>query len=262
MENLNAANFINEFYSAWRYLKTGSEGWDARFGPNRCRKMRTRDINSLLERLITVSVGKRKAAQAARWIHLDLHLMPLRFALNVRRIKPDRVLMSKLQGDARAYLDELRLVISVREERSASGHASNFFEHRTPKPRQRVACRVGDPNRVNLNIRFFNPVAKLLVGISAVIVLPVRDYQQRLLGVTALLDLFNGDVCRIVERCRAMGRDEHQMAKHAIARNREVLNQLRPIVERDQEEVVILVRSLDESPKRANRPVDALLHRA
>src|SRR2546426_7704672 len=105
-------------------------------------RMRAEDNDLLLERLITVSISEREAAQTTRWIHLHLYLVPLRFALNVCWIKSDRVLMSKLQRDARADLHQLRFVVSVWEEGAPSGHPSNLFKHRTPKSRQRVARRV------------------------------------------------------------------------------------------------------------------------
>ena len=51
--------------------------------------MRLRSKGLLLKRLIPVSVGKRQPAESSRGIHLYLHLMPLGFALNVRRIESD-----------------------------------------------------------------------------------------------------------------------------------------------------------------------------
>ena len=76
-----------------------------------------------------------------------------------------------------------------------------------------------------------------------------------------LRDLFDGQISRVVERRRAFGVDEHQVADNLLARSREILHQLGAVVEADQEEIVVVVRGLHEAAQRLDRPHDALFHR-
>ena len=113
-----------------------------------------------------------------------------------------------------------------------------------------------------MDVRFLDSVSQLLVGVSAVVILTVGDYQQRLLGLATLLDLFNRDVGGVVKRSRPVWTREHKVPENAVTRGREVLHELRAIVETDQEKIVVSVRGLDEPAQRANGSANTLFHRA
>jgi len=86
--------------------------------------------------------------------------------------------MAKLERDPGADLDELRFVIGIGKESASAGHSRDFFQNRTAKSRERIA-RIFDAYSVDLNVGFFDPLAQLVICIPAVIVLPIRDNQQR-----------------------------------------------------------------------------------
>src|SRR5262245_55341014 len=108
--------------------------------------------------------------------------------------------MPKLERDSRAYLDQFRLIVGIREERAAAGHPRDLLEDRTSKAGKRIIDRIRYPDSVDLNVGFLHSVAQLFVCITAVVILTVRDYQQRFLVVAPLLDLLNTDVCCVVKR--------------------------------------------------------------
>src|SRR4030095_4477855 len=145
--------------------------------------------------------------------------------------------MPELQSDPSAYLNKLRLVIGVREKRSAPGHTRYLFKHGAPEASERIARRIGYSYRVDLHVSFFDSITKLLVGISAVVILAVRDDQQRLLGVAALLNLLDGDVGGIVKGCGSMCVREHQVPENGVTGCSEVLHKLRAIIKCYQKEV-------------------------
>src|SRR5882724_7803909 len=214
----------------------------------------------LPERLIPFSVTQRQPAKSSRRIHFHLNLMPFCFASDISRIEANRILVPKLQCDSRAYLDKFRLVVVVREECAAAGHPRNLFEYRTPVAGERIIIRVRNTYRIDLHVRFFDDVSKLLIRIAAVVVLTVRDYQERPLWVAALLNLFNADVGGVVKCGRTVWIREHQVAEDAVSRCGEVLYQLCAIVECYQEEIIVIVRGLDEPAQREKGPVNALSH--
>src|SRR5437667_11061000 len=133
-------------------------------------------VSLLLKRWIPVSIRERKPAKTSRWIHLYLNLVPFRFAGDIGRIEAHGILMAKLQCDSRAYLDKFRLIISVGAECAAAGHPVHSFQYPTPKARERIVDRIRNPDRIDLHVRLFDPVAKFFVSVAAVIVLSVRDY--------------------------------------------------------------------------------------
>src|SRR6185503_2273311 len=191
-----------------------------------------------LKRLIPVSVREGQPPQPSRRIYLDLYLVPLGFALDVRRIEPDRILVSQFQRYSCAYLDEFGFIVGIREEGASAGHPGDFFEDRAAKARQRIVGRIGYAYRVDLHVSFFDSVSQLLVGVAAVVILAVGDYQQRFLGLTPLLDLFNRQICCVVKRRRTVRVREHEVPEKVVARGGEVLNEFCSIVETDQEEIV------------------------
>ena len=192
-------------------------------------------------------------AESSRRIDLYLDLVPLGVASEVSRIKAKGILVPELECDSRTYFDKLRLVVGVREERASPGHSGDLLENRTPKARKRITGRVCYPNRIDLHIGFFDSVAKLLVRVAAIVVLTVGDYQKRFLCVTALLNFFNSEVSCIIKCGRAARVYEQQVAEKIVSRSGEVLHKLCAIVEADQEEIIVIVRSLDKPAQRANR---------
>src|SRR4030095_3198275 len=124
--------------------------------------------------------------------------------------------MPELQSDPSAYLNKLRLVIGVREKRSAPGHTRYLFKHGAPEASERIARRIGYSYRVDLHVSFFDSITKLLVGISAVVILAVRDYQKSFLRVTALLNFLDRDVGGVVKSSGAMSVREHQAPENAV----------------------------------------------
>src|ERR1700680_3283511 len=119
--------------------------------------------------------------------------------------------MSKLQRDSSARLDKLRFIVSIRKIRATAGHPRNLFEYRTTNARQVVIGGIGYSYSVNFDIRFLDPISKVLVSVAAVVVLAVGDNKERLLGMPALLGLLNCEVDRVVKRSRAVRLNEHQM---------------------------------------------------
>src|ERR1700730_308793 len=124
--------------------------------------------------------------------------------------------MPKLQRDSSACLDKLRFIVSVRKIRTTTGHPRDLFEYRTTNAGQLVIGRISYSYSVNLDIRFLDPIAKLLVSVAAVVVLAVGDYKDRLLGMPALLGFLNCEVGRVVKRSRAVRVNEHQMAENTV----------------------------------------------
>src|ERR1700730_11503564 len=141
--------------------------------------------------------------------------------------------MPKLQRDSSACLDKLRFIVSVRKIRATTGYPGDLFECRTTKANELVTGRISYSYRVNLDVRFLDPIAKLLVSVSAVVVLAVGDYKDRFPWVPALLGFLDCEVDRVVKRSRAVRVNEHQMAENPVPRGSEVLCQPGAVIESD-----------------------------
>src|SRR6185503_20848272 len=135
--------------------------------------------------LIAVPVRKSQPPESFWRIHLHLDLVPLGFARHISRIEPDGVLVAQLERYPGADFHQFRLIVSVWKEGAAPGHTGYLFKDRAAKAVERVGG-VGYPYGVDLHVRLFHQVAELLVCVAAVIVLAVRDDQQRFLYVSSL----------------------------------------------------------------------------
>src|SRR5262249_25418050 len=107
--------------------------------------------------------------------------------------------MTELQRYPSADLHKFRLVVTVGEESSSPRHSGDFLKHRTTKPGQRIVCRIGNSNRVNLHVSFLNAIAQFFVDIPAVVVLTIGNYQQRLFLLPTLLNFLDGYVSGVIK---------------------------------------------------------------
>src|SRR6185295_16184428 len=124
--------------------------------------------------------------------------------------------MTQLKGDARANLDQFGFVVGVGEERATASHSRDLFKNRAPKPGKRVVGRISYADSIDLDIRLFDSVAQLFVCVTAIVVLAVRYQQECFFGMPPLLNFFNRNVGRIVERSGTLRLYEHQMPKDIV----------------------------------------------
>src|SRR5215475_10923276 len=113
------------------------------------------------------------------------------------------VLMTKLQrnsGDAVFQID------FVRGEKGASaGHSRDLFQNGLAAHLFCAAAKqIGYSQGVNLNVSLFDNLAKLAVGIAAVVVHTVADDNQSFARVATLPDLFDRDIGGIVKSGAAL----------------------------------------------------------
>src|SRR5262245_6923739 len=195
-----------------------------------------------------------------RWFNIHLDLMPLAVALHVGRIVADAVLMPEFERDAGRGVFQLRA--RSREKSFAAGGLRYLLKDRLPLHVQRPACPAAyfdNPDAVNLHAGFLEQLAQFAVGVARGVVLTVRDQEYRVAAVTALLDLLDPQIRRVINRRLPLRIDQRELIGQRVAVG-ELGQQVGALIERDQEKVVVTVGGLDEGLQRLLGAVDLAFH--
>ena len=100
------------------------------------------------------------------------------------------------------WIADLLEVVDRSVKRVAAGHVGQVIDE---SPSQ-----IDD---VNLDVRFPSLLADIASAVSAVIVLTVRNQQERLPGIAAGLDLGESQIDTVIQRREALCRFEKQLAQ-------------------------------------------------
>src|SRR5215470_9145636 len=167
--------------------------------------------------------------------------MPLAVAFHVGRIVADAVLMPEFERDAGRGVFQLRA--RSWEESFAARGLRYLLKDRLPLHVQRPAGRAAhldNPDAVNLHAGFLEQLAQFAVCVARGVVLTVRDQEYRVAAVTALLDLLDPQIGRVVERRLPLRIDQSELIGQRLAVG-ELGQQVGALIEPDQEKIVVAV---------------------
>src|SRR5205814_4168119 len=126
-----------------------------------------------------------------------------------------------------------------------------LFEDGAPRVAERaVVAATDDPDGVDDDIRLFELASEFREGVARAVVLTVRDEQDGLLRVRAARHLVDAEVDGVVERRLPVRLDEGQLLKERVAVARLAEEELRAVVEADEE--VLVARVADRKSTRLN----------
>src|SRR5262249_55329537 len=123
----------------------------------------------------------------------------------------------------------------------------------------RSAAHFDNPDAVNLHAGFLEQLAQFAVGVSRGVVLTVRVEEDRVAAGTALLDLLDPQIRRVINRRLPLRIDQRELIGQRVAVG-ELGQQVGALIERDQEKVVVTVGGLDEGLQRLLGAVDLAFH--
>src|SRR5579859_6791191 len=194
--------------------------------------------------------------------HLDAAVLPV--AYRIFGTVSQHVLVAQLDPDLCRDIGKLRQV--VHGESPAAGLLGQLVQqaravHFLERPAA-GADLLENPDGINLNIGLADGVPYLRLGVAARVVTPIGDDQQSFARVLPLFHLAHPHVDAIQQRRAALGLRERQPVLDFLGLLRESLHQLRPIVEFDQEELVLGVRGLHKLRDRLPRFLQFRAHAA
>src|SRR5713226_9561996 len=181
-------------------------------------------------------------------LQFDADLSPFSIARVIAWFVSHHILVTQLHADFRRRI--WQVVQVVHRKRSPARHLGQFAQQRRSVQFLRCAVAIAhglvDADGVQLNVRLLDVVPDVAFVIPAMIIASIRYDEQGPFGVVCTPHLAQAEVDGI-EQCRApVGGGVHQPVLQFLDTRRERTGQLRPIVERDQEKIVLRVGRLEK----------------
>ena len=116
--------------------------------------------------------------------------------------------------------------------------------------------------RVNLNVLLFDELFDVLEGVTAAIVLAVRDEKQRFLRIGAFLEFLQAEIDRVVHCRHALRRSHDELALELRHVRCEIRGDFRPVRKLDQKILVFGIAGLQKGSGGIAGRGDLVLHAA
>src|SRR5579885_1386540 len=202
----------------------------------------------LCRRIITWAMIGPELRQSRRFHQFHLNPSKLSVPLAILWMISDHVLIAQFQTDLGRDIRQIAQVVAG--EKPAPGRFRELVQQPRPARFLRRAIPPGqrfeDADGINLYIGLPHGVLHLALGIPAGVISAVRDDQDRFARVSGLFHLVHGHIDAIQERRSSFGFQEGQAILDVFGNGREGDQQLRPVIELDQEKFIFGIGGLQE----------------